>query len=58
MTKIIFHGHSFLEIEHEHRSILIDPFVEGNTYCDTSLKHVKHLGIDAIILTHGHADHV
>jgi L-ascorbate metabolism protein UlaG (beta-lactamase superfamily) len=58
MTKIIFHGHSFLEIEHNQRSILIDPFIEGNPQCDTSLADVKLLGIDAIILTHGHADHL
>lgn len=58
MTKIIFHGHSFLEIEYQHKSLLIDPFISGNTNCDTTLDHVKHLGLHGIVLTHGHSDHI
>jgi len=58
MTKIIYHGHSFLEIEHEHKSILIDPFITGNPTCDTTLEHIKYLALSAIVLTHGHSDHL
>lgn len=58
MTKVIFHGHAFLELENNNKSILIDPFINWNTECDTSVDTIKHLNIPAIILTHGHADHI
>ncbi len=58
MSKIIFHGHAFVELETNNSSILIDPFIQGNTLCDTTVDQVKHLNIKAIILTHWHADHI
>jgi len=58
MAKIIFHGHAFLEIEDNNKSILIDPFISGNSLCDTTVDHIKHLNVVAIILTHGHGDHI
>jgi len=54
----IFHGHSFVEIVSDKLCILIDPFIEWNTHCDVTLDELKNKKIDAIIVTHGHDDHI
>ncbi|MBX7044433.1 MAG: metal-dependent hydrolase [Ignavibacteria bacterium] len=54
MAKIIFHGHSFLEIQTNGKTILIDPFISGNPKCDIKVEDAK---CNYIILTHGHGDH-
>ncbi len=56
--QVIYHGHSFVEIETEQGSMLIDPFVTGNPKCDISLEDVFSKKITHILLTHGHHDHV
>ncbi len=56
--QVIYHGHSFVEIEMEQGSILIDPFVTNNPKCDISLKDLLAKNITHILLTHGHDDHV
>lgn len=56
--QVIYHGHSFVEIEVEQSSILIDPFVVNNTKCDLSLEDVFAKQVTHILLTHGHEDHV
>lgn len=56
--QVYYHGHSFVEIETEQGSILIDPFVTGNSKCDISLKDIFSKNITHILLTHGHYDHV
>lgn len=56
--QIIYHGHSFLEIPLDQGSILIDPFMTGNTKCDVWLDDMKGKKITHILLTHGHGDHV
>lgn len=53
--KIIYHGHSFLEVFSKDYVILIDPFITGNPICDISKDDIKKC--DYIILTHGHGDH-
>jgi L-ascorbate metabolism protein UlaG (beta-lactamase superfamily) len=52
--KIKYHGHSFVQIENEKHSILIDPFVSGNPMTKTKVEELK---CDYVILTHGHGDH-
>jgi L-ascorbate metabolism protein UlaG (beta-lactamase superfamily) len=54
MTKIIFHGHSFVELQLKEFIIFIDPFIEGNPNCDIKSEDAK---CNYIILTHGHTDH-
>jgi len=54
MTKLIYHGHSCIEIQHNEHTIFIDPFIEGNPLSDLKVEEVK---CDFIILTHGHDDH-
>ena len=53
--KTSYHGHSVVKIETEGKTILIDPFINGNSLCDLKVEDQKP---DAILLTHGHNDHV
>jgi L-ascorbate metabolism protein UlaG (beta-lactamase superfamily) len=52
---ISYHGHSIVMIEASGKTILIDPFINGNSLTDLKVDEVK---ADVIILTHGHNDHV
>lgn len=53
--EISYHGHSFVKIKTADQTILIDPFITGNTLCDLDPETVE---ADIILLTHGHNDHV
>lgn len=53
--KVSYHGHSVVKIVTKGKTILIDPFITGNELTDL---HFENENPDAIILTHGHADHV
>jgi L-ascorbate metabolism protein UlaG (beta-lactamase superfamily) len=53
--KIIYHGHSFVQLENDKHSILIDPFLTGNP---TAIAKPDDIKCDYIILTHGHGDHI
>jgi L-ascorbate metabolism protein UlaG (beta-lactamase superfamily) len=53
--KVTFIGHAAVEIKTEKHSLLIDPFITGNPVA----KHKpEDFQPDAILLTHGHADHL
>jgi len=53
--KITYHSHSFVQIENNSFSILIDPFITGNPASKISKGDIKKC--DYIVLTHGHSDH-
>ncbi|WP_110114106.1 metal-dependent hydrolase [Bacillus sp. CGMCC 1.16541] len=53
--RISYHGHSVVKIETDNKTILIDPFINGNALTDLSVSDLK---ADVILLTHGHNDHV
>ena len=53
--ELSYHGHSIVKINTGGYSILIDPFITGNTLTDLNVKD-EHP--DIILLTHGHNDHV
>lgn len=53
--KISYHGHSVVKIETEGKTILFDPFINGNSLTDLKVQDEKP---DAILLTHAHNDHV
>jgi L-ascorbate metabolism protein UlaG (beta-lactamase superfamily) len=48
-------GHSAVALEYEGTTVLIDPFLTGNPKAAVSADDVA---ADAILLTHGHADHI
>jgi len=55
MTKITFIGHAAVEIQSGGFSVLIDPFISGNPL---AVQKPEDFRPNAIILTHGHPDHV
>jgi L-ascorbate metabolism protein UlaG (beta-lactamase superfamily) len=54
-TKITWLGHGAFAVETSGRTVLIDPFLTGNPAASTTADKVK---ADAIIVSHGHGDHV
>ncbi|AJD91755.1 metal-dependent hydrolase [Jeotgalibacillus malaysiensis] len=53
--KISYHGHSIIKIETNGKTILVDPFINGNEQTDLNADDQNP---DVILLTHGHNDHV
>lgn len=53
--KVTWYGHSCFWIESSAGTVAIDPFLTGNPAAPVSADQVR---CDAIILSHGHADHV
>jgi L-ascorbate metabolism protein UlaG (beta-lactamase superfamily) len=56
VTKLIFYGVSFFEIEANGVKILVDPFIEGNILCPIKVKDITQ--VDLILVTHGAPDHM
>ena len=52
---IRFLGHATFELSHDGVTVLIDPFLTGNP---TAAASADALSPDAIVITHGHGDHV
>lgn len=48
-------GHSAFALEHDGKTILVDPFLTGNPKAAAS---ADDIAADAILVTHGHVDHV
>jgi len=53
--KVTFVGHSCVLIESPRGRVIIDPFLSGNPTASLSPDQVE---VDAVLLTHGHGDHV
>ena len=53
--EIRFLGHAAFELKHAGTTLLVDPFLTGNP---KAAVQADELEADAILLTHGHADHI
>jgi L-ascorbate metabolism protein UlaG (beta-lactamase superfamily) len=53
--EIRFLGHAAFELKHDGTTLLVDPFLTGNP---KAAANAEELEADAILLTHGHADHI
>lgn len=54
--KLTFFGHSAFQLETEGHTILIDPFITGNSLAE-SVTSAEALRADTILVTHAHGDH-
>jgi L-ascorbate metabolism protein UlaG (beta-lactamase superfamily) len=55
MAELTYFGHSAFLIDTGKNRVLIDPFISGNPQAKVQADDV---GCDAILLTHGHGDHI
>lgn len=56
--RVTFWGHAFVELAGSGGSILIDPFISGNPAAQQAGATVERFSPKAILLTHGHSDHL
>lgn len=56
MLQLRYHGHDCWEFYDGQHRVLIDPFLSGNTLATAKPDAFNQL--DAIIVTHGHGDHI
>jgi len=56
MPTLVYHGHDCFVLEHGGKRIVFDPFLTGNPKADIDAAKLPKL--DAILLTHGHGDHL
>jgi L-ascorbate metabolism protein UlaG (beta-lactamase superfamily) len=56
MPKLTYHGHDCFVLEHDGKRLVFDPFLTGNALAD--IDAAKLPALDAILLTHGHGDHL
>ena len=54
--KVIFHGHACFEIQSNEGRLIIDPFLRDNP--QTVSKPEDFTELDAILVSHGHSDHL
>lgn len=54
--KIRFHGHACFEVQGQQGTVLIDPFITGNS--QAVVKPDEFINLAGILVSHGHGDHL
>jgi L-ascorbate metabolism protein UlaG (beta-lactamase superfamily) len=54
-VKITYHGHSCIQASHQGKSIIVDPFLTGNSLAKAKPEDIK---VQYVLLTHAHGDHL
>lgn len=55
MLKVTYYGHSCFLLNDGKHSVIIDPFITGNTFAPVKPEEIQ---VDYVVLTHGHGDHL
>jgi L-ascorbate metabolism protein UlaG (beta-lactamase superfamily) len=53
--KITYHGHSCIQVSHQGKSVIIDPFLTGNALAKAKPEEIE---VQYVLLTHAHGDHI
>jgi L-ascorbate metabolism protein UlaG (beta-lactamase superfamily) len=53
--KITYHGHSCVQVSKNGKSIIIDPFLTGNSLAVVKAEEIE---VQYVLLTHAHVDHL
>jgi L-ascorbate metabolism protein UlaG (beta-lactamase superfamily) len=53
--KITYHGHSCIQVSKNGKSIIIDPFLTGNSLAVAKAEEIE---VQYVLLTHAHGDHL
>lgn len=53
--RLTYNGHACFTVEAQGRSVIIDPFLNGNPVAKIKPEAVS---VDAVLVTHGHGDHL
>lgn len=50
-------GHSMVYVEAAGKKLIIDPWIEGNSKATVNMEDVRKMGLNYVLITHGHHDH-